>query len=78
MSDYKPISCSAYDVYEIAIMHRQRLRLAWSEGNVLYDQTVTPTDLQTHTGEEYLLFLDAEGASRRVRLDHIRKAEPLA
>ena len=77
MTDYKPISCGAYDVYEIAIMHRQRLHLTWHEGNVVYDQTITPTNLETRTGEEYLLFRDAEGAVRRVRLDHIRKAEPV-
>lgn len=78
MTDYKPISCGDYDVYEIAIMHRQRLRLSWHEDNVVYDQTITPTNLETRTGEEYLLFRDADGVVRRVRLDHIRKAEPVA
>lgn len=77
MTDYKPISCGDYDVYEIAIMHRQRLHLTWREGNVVYDQTITPTNLETRTGEEYLLFHDTDGAVRRVRLDHIRKAEPV-
>jgi Rho-binding antiterminator len=76
MTDYKPISCSAYDVYEIAIMHKSKLRLVWRDDNVLYDQTVTPLNLQTIAGEEYLLFTGSDGEARRIRLDHIRKAEP--
>ena len=77
MTDYRPISCGDYDVYEIAIMHQQRLHLTWAEGNVVFDQIITPTNLETRAGEEYLLFRDAEGRTRRVRLDHIRKAEPI-
>jgi len=75
--DYKPISCASYDQYEIAIMHRQKMRLAWHEDNVLFDQIVTPLNLRTAQGSEFLILRTAEGETHEVRLDQIRRAQPL-
>jgi Rho-binding antiterminator len=75
--DYKPISCASYDQYEIAIMHKQKLRLSWHEDNVVFDQIVTPLNLRTAQGMEFLIMRTAEGETREVRLDHIRRAQIL-
>ena len=72
MTDYKPISCANYDRFEIAIMHRESLRLIWNEENVVYDRVVTPVNLQTESGAEFLVVRGEDGM-QRIRLDHIRK-----
>lgn len=77
MSDYKPIPCRRYEDYELAIMHKARLRLTWEDGNVIYDQVVRPLDLRTAQGEEFLEFRDEQDRARSVRLDRIRRAEPV-
>lgn len=74
---YVPISCARYDFYEISIMHHQRLRLGWRDGKLSYEQDVTPLDLETRDGEEFLILRDANGVRREVRLDRIRHAEAL-
>ena len=76
-SDYRPISCASYDQYEIAIMHRRPMRLVWDEGNVIYEQVVTPLNLRTAQGQEFLILRLGNGESREVRLDHIRRSETL-
>lgn len=75
--DYNPISCASYDQYEIAIMRRQKLRLSWQEDNVVFDQIVTPLNLRTAQGMEFLIMQTAKGETREVRLDHIRQAQIL-
>lgn len=77
MTDYKPISCIDYDRYEIAIMRKRQMRLVWRESNVIYDQVVSPLNLHTLAGEEFLELRISNGQVRRVRLDQIRKAEPV-
>lgn len=74
---YRPIACASYDQYEIAIMHRRRLHLIWDEGNVTYDRIVTPLNLRTTAGEEFLVMRLADGEDREVRLDRIRRVETL-
>jgi Rho-binding antiterminator len=76
MTDYKPIPCTEYDVYEIAIMHGRKLRLIWREANVIYWQIVKPLDLETRNGEEFLIFRAMDEKTFSTRLDHIRKIEP--
>ena len=76
-TDYKPIPCAGYDQYEIAIMHGSKMHLTWQTGNVTYDQTITPLDLRTKQGEEFLVLRLASGETADVRLDHIRRARVL-
>ena len=74
---YQPISCSAYDVYEIAIMRRQCLQLSWWEGqHEKCSERVQPVDLKVRDGAEYLVFRrgSAHGETRQVRLDRIISA----
>lgn len=76
-TDYQPISCASYDQYEIAIMHGSNLRLTWQRGNVTFDQVVTPLNLRTAQGEEFLILRLASGETAEVRLDHIRRVQTL-
>lgn len=75
--DYQPISCASYDQYEIAIMHRRRMRLVWHEDNVIYDRVVTPLNLRTADHQEFLILRLDNGETREVRLDHIRRTDTL-
>jgi Rho-binding antiterminator len=74
-TDYRPISCSVYSEYEVAILHREKLRLSWCSDNVIYNQVVLPLDLRTVHGEEFLICRIESGETCHIRLDHIRKME---
>jgi Rho-binding antiterminator len=76
-SPYRPIACDLYSEFEVAILHRQRLRLRWVEDNVIHDQTVTPIDLQTRQHAEFLVCRVGDTAPFAVRLDRIRHWETL-
>ncbi len=75
-TSYRPISCANYDVFEIAIVQHSHLHLTWGEDNVLHDQTVTPLNLETLKGEEFLIARLSTGELLRIRLDRIRKVRP--
>lgn len=78
MSDYIPIDCGLYSGYELAIMHRQRLRVAWrDQDGVCHLETLLPLDLQTREHAEYLLARTAAGQTLEVRLDWIVRMNPL-
>ena len=74
---YQPIACSAYDIYEIAIMRGQKLDLTWfdAQGMRLSDR-VTPINLRIMDGAEYLIFEVCTGNQdkQQVRLDKIASA----
>ena len=74
---YQPVPCAHHDVYEIAILRRQRLHLVWSEGDTLHEEEVVPMDLQTHQGEEFLLARSPTRDALKIRLDYIRQASPI-
>jgi Rho-binding antiterminator len=71
-SDYIPIGCELYSQYELAIIRRQRLRIAWRDaaGNC-YLQALLPVNLQTRDRAEYLLARTARGKLLELRLDRI-------
>lgn len=72
MTDYQPIPCALYSQYEIAILHRTSIRMRWRDADgVTYLEVLTPEDLVTRNGEEFLVAHNAAGESRRVRLDHL-------
>ena len=76
-TDYQPIACARYDVYESAITRRQRLQLVWHTDGVDHAQCVLPTDMETRDGEEFLIASDVHNNPLRIRLDKIRKVIPL-
>jgi len=78
MSDYESIDCSTYSEYELAIIRRQRLRMRWRGADDLdHLEVVTPLDLETRAGEEFLIARTSGGDRLRVRLDHILQASTL-
>lgn len=66
-SHYLPIACDVYSEIEVAILHQQRLRLTWHEGNVPFE---------TCAGAEFLHGRLPSGESARIRLDRIDRMEP--
>jgi Rho-binding antiterminator len=78
MTDYTPIDCAQYSEYELAIMHRQRLRICWQEpGGQLHIDVFTPVDLVTREHEEFLVVNGGDEQRLELRLDHIRTTETL-
>ena len=71
MTDYKPIACEDYERLELAILKRRHVTLSWRVGNVSHVGLVTPLNLETAQGEEFLEFKTQEGAQLRVRLDYV-------
>lgn len=76
--EYQPIACGLYEGYELAIMHRQRLRLTWLDPQgMTHLDAVVPKDLRTQAGAEYLIALASSGSTLKIRLDLIRECTPL-
>ena len=73
---YKPISCAQYDIYEIAIMHGEKLNLIWFDKQGFEQQEIiTPQDLKTLNCEEYLIAADELGQALDIRLDKITRVK---
>jgi Rho-binding antiterminator len=76
MSDYIPIDCSLYSRYELAVMHRQRLKLVWrSSDGIVHMEILLPMDLRTRDHAEYLLLRRQSGEALEMRLDQIVRVE---
>ena len=71
--DYTPIACGLYSEYEVAILHRELLRIHWRDEQGLdHIERVIPTDLQTRDHCEYLIAEDCvDGSTLAIRLDRI-------
>jgi Rho-binding antiterminator len=71
-TDYVPIDCGLYSEYELAIMHRNRLRLSWRDPDSnVHIGIVTPTDLRTRNGAEFMIVTGQDGETLVIRLDRI-------
>lgn len=73
---YVPISCARHSELELAVMHRRPLHARWHDGNVWRDGVLTPLDLQTRHGEEFLVCRLASGERLDIRLDHLTRFTP--
>ena len=74
MTDYEPVSCALHSAYELAIMRRRKINLAWrDEQGVKYSARVLPLDLQTRHHEEFLL-VEHDGLQEMIRLDRVLSA----
>lgn len=70
--DYSPIDCGLYSHYELAIMHRARLRLTWRDASgETHIGIVTPLDLRTRRGAEFMIATQQDGTELEIRLDRI-------
>lgn len=70
-SEYTPISCALHSEYELAIMHKKRLRLRWQDGDQMHNLDITPVDLTTRDNAEFLLGKNESGQPVEIRLDKI-------
>ncbi|MGB5261720.1 MAG: transcriptional antiterminator, Rof [Gammaproteobacteria bacterium] len=72
MTDYRPIDCGQHSDYELAIIQQRRLRLSWHDpAGVSHTRTVTPVDVFTHRGEEFMRVREVDGLEHLIRLDRI-------
>ena len=78
MSDYKPISCDVYSRYELNIIYHQSLRVYWiDEAGMDHCEVLEPQDLQTKSGEEFLIARARHNRTVRMRLDRIARTEEM-
>jgi len=75
---YTPIPCERYSELELAILHRQALRIRWRRDGLDHIATVHPLDLRTRRGAEYLQLRDSAGRRQWWRLDRLGRFEPVA
>ena len=74
---YQPINCDLHSKYELAIMHRTRLRIVWRDTDGQdHLCTLLPLDLKTDHGEEFLIGQDHTGQTITLRLDRIMNMHP--
>ena len=73
---YQPISCALHSEYELAIMHKQSLRLSWKDehGNIRSEDVIL-TDIQTANHQEFLIANTDNHKQLKIRLDHIVQME---
>ena len=77
MSDYIPIDCALYARYELAVLHRQRLRVAWrNQDGTAHLEVLLPTDLNTRNHAEFMLARTTTGGVLELRLDQIIRTQP--
>lgn len=74
-NQYEPISCALYSEFELAIMHRQKIKLVWHEDGQTRIATITPLDLNTKNHQEFLIAEDHKGQDLHIRLDYIRQQD---
>jgi transcriptional antiterminator Rof (Rho-off) len=72
MSLYRPVDGAVYARFELAILRRCTVTLGWRDaGGLAHLERVSPVDLETAAGEEYLHFRTAAGCREKARLDRI-------
>ena len=72
LEPYKPIACGLYSEYELAILRRTRLRLAWLDTRGRHHiGYLLPLDLYTRQRVEYLMARDNHAQQHEIRLDRI-------
>ena len=72
MNDYRPVDCARHSEYELAIMQQRRLQLTWHDRQgASRTETVTPIDLCTRRGAEFLRVTRGGGQEEEIRLDRI-------
>lgn len=74
-TDYIPIPCTEYSRYELAVLHRQTLRLVWTDNDILHCEMVTAVDLLTWDSEEFLICLNFADEKTQIRLDKIKRIQ---
>lgn len=75
---YQAIPCADYSQYELWIMHRQVLQLAWRDaGGQDYIGLIQPLDLLTRDRQEFLIAMPLNRDDvLQIRLDRIISCKP--
>ena len=74
--DYTPIACGLHSAYELAIMHKRLLQLAWrDQNNNVIHKRLLPLDISTREHAEFLLARDDNGVVYEIRLDRILQSD---
>ncbi|SDS76589.1 Rho-binding antiterminator [Pseudomonas oryzae] len=68
-STYRPLACDLHDYLEIACLYGYRLRIELDDGSWLSARAL---DTRTLPNKEEMLLVEAAGAQRQLRLDHLR------
>ena len=75
---YIPVSCDMHSQFELLIIHNSLIQLDWQDENdKTFSEIVKPRDLQTKSGEEFLLVLNKHNETLNIRLDRIRSFKEL-
>ena len=69
---YSPIACEAYSELEVAILHKQWLRVAWKDAGGDHVESLLPLDLETRNREEFLVAESQAGERLGIRLDYLK------
>lgn len=73
---YEPIACGQHSRYELAVMHRTELQIAWRDAdNGAHIGKVTPLDLKVEDHEEFLIAQTGDGVTHKIRLDKIEHSD---
>ena len=74
--NYTPISCEFYSSLEVAILHKQGMRVVWHDDNgVMRVENLLLLDLKTEDGAEYLHGRAQNGELMRIRLDKLHEVK---
>ncbi len=74
---YSPIECGAHSELEVAVLHKQWLRVAWADTRGDHVASLLPLDLETKNKEEFLLAESQAGEQLRIRLDYLKSVQPI-
>lgn len=75
---YIPVSCDMHSQFELLIMHNSSIKLDWQDENgQSFSQPVNPKDLQTKSGEEFLIVVKDNNEQLKIRLDRIQSFKEL-
>lgn len=75
---YIPVSCDLHSQYELAIMHKNKLKLTYKDNSTLLKGVFLPLDVITKDKAEYLIAMTSENKKIQLRLDYISEMKVLS
>jgi len=73
---YHPINCDLHSEYELAIIHKLMLQLAWTDETGQQNiGKVMPLDLKARDKQEFLIGQSNDGEIHYIRLDKISHSD---
>ncbi len=75
MSDYKPVSCEAHSIYELAVMQGTTALVRWQDDDSVKEVRLQALDVETKNREEFLVARNSDNETLRIRLDRILSFE---